>query len=122
MRVLKWAGIALGVLVVFLFGTVSYLKSSAKARYATRHDVEVAGLPIPFPLSEHELNELRKEQTKAPEAGPSLTGDAAVEPSPAQASAGDALAGMDLSALAQKRALARGKHYLTSRALPRVPW
>jgi mono/diheme cytochrome c family protein len=108
MRVLKWVGIVLGSLIVVLFGTFSYLKSVAQARLATKYDVNVDALPIPFPLTERELDELRKERASAPAEAPS--GPAA------QAPAVDPLSGLDLTELATQRAIARGKHYLTSRA------
>ncbi len=107
MRILKWVGIVLGVVVVVLFGTVSYLKSVAKARFANKHEVKVAAVPIPFPLSEYELGELRKEHSNSKDEQ-AQDGEAAP--------AADPLEGVDLASLARKRALARGKHYLTSRA------
>jgi mono/diheme cytochrome c family protein len=111
MRVLKWIGIVLSVVGVVLFGMVSYLKSVARARFAAKHEVQVDALPIPFPLSEHELGELRKE--RADSQGAEALDDAALDDAqPAL----DPLSGVDLESLAHKRALARGRHYLTSRA------
>jgi mono/diheme cytochrome c family protein len=118
MRVLKWVAIVLGTLIVVLFATVTYLKSAAQARYTTKHDIAVDRIPIPLPLSDHELEELRKQRASvpafvAPQGG--ATDDAAPTAAPENVQ-GDPLAGVDLDALAKKRALARGKHYLSSRA------
>jgi mono/diheme cytochrome c family protein len=113
MRVLKWVGIALGSLVVLSFGTFSYLKSVARARFATKYDVKVEAVPMPFPLSEHEREELRKERASAPAGEPS---EANGPEGATKAEAQDPLLGLDLTELARQRAIARGKHYLTSRA------
>lgn len=87
MRVLKWVGIVLGAVVVLAVGAVLYFKSVAQARLDETFEVSVEPIPIPYPLTDNEINAL-------------------VDP----------LAGVDLKAIAQERALERGKHYVESRA------
>src|SRR5690242_16461379 len=99
MRVLKWLGIGFGVLAIALFLTVTYLKSSAQARYAKKHDVKVAGVPIPFPLSDGELAELRKPLGET-HVGSARAGD---EVAPSEAAREAAPAGVDLDKLAHER-------------------
>lgn len=133
MRVLKWLGIALGVLVVAAFGAFQYFKSAAIARYDRVIEVEVEDIPVPFPLSKRELEELREQRArvlaakapaKQPEAEATLAateagtdaGVPAAAPSAAPEPEVDALAGVDLKAIALERAIARGKRYVASRA------
>ncbi len=141
MRILKWVGIVLGVVVVLLFSTVMYFKSAAKARYEKTYTIEVKPIPMPFPLTPREVEKLRaqleKEQkgktpaaepaaTPAPsepsaeapaEAAPTADGAApAAEAAPAAAPQADVLEGVDLKAIAKERAIERGKGYVESRA------
>lgn len=120
MRVLKWLGVLLSVIVVLLFGAVQYFKSSAHAALQEKYDIPVDPIPIPFPLSEEELTQLREERAKssASAAGTGQADQGQAVPSegaPSEAQA-DPLAGVDLEALALERAIARGKKYLSSRA------
>ena len=82
MRILKWVGIVLGIVLFVLFGTVSYLKSAAQARFATKRSVDVNAIPIPFPLSERELEDLRKQRAPAPAEAP--VDQAAAQPEAAE--------------------------------------
>jgi mono/diheme cytochrome c family protein len=100
MRVIKWIGIVLGALLVVALGGVFYFKAAAKTRLSQSYDVKVASIPIPYPLTSAEIEQLRAEKRAAAPA------DSTTDP----------LQGVDLAALASERALARGKHYLESRA------
>lgn len=86
MRILKWFGIALGGFVVLAVVGVFLLEYQAGRVLETPWVVNVKHIPIPFPLSRQELAEL--------------------SPPP----------GTDLDALAMQRAIARGQHYVESRA------
>jgi mono/diheme cytochrome c family protein len=100
MKVVKWIGIVLGALLLVALSGAFYFKSAAQKRLSKSYDLEVQPIPIPYPLSDAELDQLRAEKrAKAP-------ADSTADP----------LAGVDLAALAKERALARGKHYLESRA------
>jgi mono/diheme cytochrome c family protein len=99
MKVVKWIGIVLGALLLVALSGAFYFKAAAQKRLSKTYDVKVEPIPIPYPLSEAELDELRAEKRAA-------TPDPAADP----------LRGVDLVALAKERALARGKHYLESRA------
>jgi mono/diheme cytochrome c family protein len=100
MKVVKWIGIVLGALLLIGLGTSFYFKAAAQKRLAKTYDVTVEPIPIPYPLSDAEIAELREEKRKAGPAG----------------STEDPLAGVDLVAIARERGLLRGKHYLESRA------
>ncbi len=87
----------LGVLVVG--GGAGYLwaSSSSSSKLAAAYDVHRVNFPIPWPLTESELAELRAERTAARPASKAARGE-------------DVLAGVDLNAIATERAVARGKH------------
>lgn len=95
----------LGALVVLvsLSGVASFAwaQSKAKARLSRTYETHRHDFPIPFPLSDAELAELRAEKAKAlpPGADPAT----------------DALAGVDVNAVALERAQARGKHLVEAR-------
>lgn len=80
------------------FGVAS-LKASARLSQA--FEAHAINIPVPYPLTEAELEELRVEQR-------------AVAPEEA-AQASDPLAGIDLRELAKKRAIERGKHLVEAR-------
>lgn len=103
MRFLKWIGLVLGAVVVIVAGAFFYFRSAAHARLAQPYEVEVAAIPIPYPLTDAELAALRAER--------SAEGVAAEAEAPA-----DPLAGVDLEQLARQRSLERGEHYMRSRA------
>lgn len=87
------------VVVLVLAGAFVFARSKALGRLEKTWVVHAVDFPVPFPLSEDELATLRAERSAA------LDADAGV----------DVLAGVDLNALAQERAVARGKHLLESR-------
>jgi len=87
MRLLKLLGLLFVVLVAVAVGGLAFLKSTARARYATHYPITVDDIPVPFPLNESELKQL------------GVTAD-----------------GKDLQALALERAIERGRRYVSSRA------
>jgi mono/diheme cytochrome c family protein len=88
MKVLKVVGIvALGFVIVAL-GGVFYFKAAAKQRLAKDYSVHLAPIPMPYPLSADEVEKL-----------PADKRDAAA-----------------IAAVAREQAIARGKHYIQSRA------
>ena len=89
----------LGLLVVVGGGGYLWASNAASAKLAATHDVHRIDFPIPFPLTEAELGELRA----ARRATASKT-----------TKGGDVLAAVDLSALATERAVARGRHLVES--------
>jgi cytochrome c553 len=114
MRVLKWLGIIVGAVVVLALGTFLYFKSAANARLEKTYEVKVEPIPIPYPLTEAEVQALKEQRAAelAAQAPPSADGgvpDTAAAPP-------DPLAGVDLVALAKERALERADHYMRSRA------
>lgn len=138
MRILKWVGIVLGVVIVLLIGTVMYFKSAAQARLDQTFAVDVQAIPMPFPLTPREVEKLRASKLKERKAAgptPQAPPPAAVEAAPTDAAATpaadpaaavaqpaaaaievDVLADVDLKAIARERAIERGKHYVESRA------
>jgi len=116
MRVLKWVGIVLGAVVVLAIGIFLYFKSAAQAKLDQTYEVSVEPIPIPYPLTDGEVEALRKKRgAEQAVAAPTPSADAGVaEAEPAKAV--DPLEGVDLKELAKERALERGKHYMASRA------
>ncbi len=108
---LKVIGAILAIVVVVVGGTLAWAFSAADAkREAHRFDsVQGKDLPVPWPLSEAEIADLRAEKLAAvtmPADGEALPGS---EPPP------DPLAGVDLEAIAMERAIERGNHLLNAR-------
>ena len=97
-------GLAALVLVLLLAGGGAFLwaKGAASDRLAKKYETHRVDFPIPFPLTEQELAELRAQ--RAPAAGGDADGGTPADP----------LAGVDLAALAKERAIARGKHLVES--------
>jgi len=91
----------LGVGLAVVGGGYAYLGSAAQARLGrTWPEVKGKDIPIPFPLTEAEIEALRQEALAA--LPPPVEG---AEP----AAPVDPLAGVDLQAIAMDRAVARGK-------------
>jgi mono/diheme cytochrome c family protein len=88
MKVLKVIGIGLLGLVLVALGGIFYFKAAAKQRLAKDYRVTTASIPIPYPLTADEIEKL-----------PADKRDPAA-----------------LQAIALERAVARGKHYVESRA------
>jgi cytochrome c553 len=107
-RALKGTGVAVllvAVAAAAFFGWAKLRVRASLARTLSAHDVDI---PVPFPLTDDELATLRAERQAAGAAG----GEAAADgdgPPP------DALAGVDLDALALERAVERGRHLVGAR-------
>ncbi len=82
-------------------GSLMWANSAAAARLSATYETHRVDFPIPFLLTEGEIEALRAEKMK---------GLAADVPSD-----GDVLAGVDLTAIARERAIARGKHLVEAR-------
>lgn len=95
-----------GVAVVVLAAGcgIAWAKTTVSSKLAQTFDAHTADFPIPFPLTEEELEALRAERAPGP---PPEGEDAEAEPT-------DPLEGVDLDALALERARARGKHFVES--------
>jgi mono/diheme cytochrome c family protein len=107
--------VVLGIaLLVGLALTVTLLwaKSTVSARMVQKHSVHSVEFPVPFPLSEAELAELKAAQVGQGDAG---VAEGQVEGEVEEAAAPDPLAGVDLVALARERAIERGKHLVQAR-------
>lgn len=85
MRLLKWLAAVLLVVVLVVVGGVMVIEQKAEARFKRTYTIDTKHIPIPFPLTPQEVAEL------------------------------DAPVGTDLNALALQRAIARGRHYASSR-------
>jgi mono/diheme cytochrome c family protein len=90
-------GILVGLLIMGGGGVYIWASNVARSKLAATYEVHRVDFPIPFPLSESELAELR-------------TARAASGSTRAASRDVDVLAGVDLNALATERAVARGKH------------
>ncbi|MET0340281.1 MAG: cytochrome c [Polyangiales bacterium] len=95
-KVIRIAGITLGAVGLTLGAGFLWASSQARARLAQHIETHRVELAVPTPLSEAELAALRAERA---------AGSASADP----------LAGLDLTALASERAIARGKHLVTAR-------
>lgn len=120
--VLKLVGGLLVALIVAAVAGYLWAKSATAARLAKTYETHRVDFPIPFPLSESELEALRAERRAAapPAPVPAPAGDPAApapaaDPAVAPEPPPDPLAGVDLAALALERALARGKHLMDAR-------
>ena len=100
MKVVRGLLALVAVVTLVLLGAFVVARSKGLGRVEKTWVVHTVDFPVPFPLSEGELASLREERTAG------LDPDAGVV---------DVLAGVDLNALAQERAVARGKHLLESR-------
>jgi mono/diheme cytochrome c family protein len=107
-------GALLGLVVVGGGGVYAWAGSAADAYFARTYDAPAHDIPIPFPLSEAEIAALRAERTAStpPEGAPPT--DGTLRPADG-APPVDALAGVDLDAIATERAIARGKHLVGAR-------
>ncbi|RLB56434.1 MAG: hypothetical protein DRJ42_03385 [Deltaproteobacteria bacterium] len=119
-KALKWLGIVVAVLLVGVLGFYGWATSTASAlgeRTLESHEVD---FPVPFPLTDEEVEVLRAERlaVRPSDSEPPTTEEYAAaegEPVPAPAPAPDPLEGVDLDALALERAVARGEHLVNAR-------
>lgn len=99
-------------------GTYVWASSATAALLATTYEVPPVDFPVPTPLSEAEIAELRLARAATPAADAILVDAQAPSGAPATATdapPADPLAGVDLDALARERAIARGKHLVDTR-------
>lgn len=107
-KVLIGLGVIAGLGLLVVGGGFAYATSARDATLAKTYAVHDHAVAVPFPLSEAELEELREQRrAELTEAGQPLVDEAGAEM--------DLLAGVDLDALAMERAVARGKHLVSSR-------
>ena len=96
-RFLKIGGWVLAVILILAAGGMGSARLIAGRRYNRQWTTHEVSFPIPFPLSDAELETLRRERLAA------------------GAPAADPLAGIDLTAVALSRAVARGEHLVRTR-------
>lgn len=113
---LKVVGALVALLLVVAIGGYAWARSTSSAIMAKHYETHKVDFPIPFPLTDAEIAQLRAERTPkpAPDAVPTAAtppADGAAAPAPPP----DPLAGVDLKAIAQERAVASGKHLIESR-------
>jgi mono/diheme cytochrome c family protein len=110
---LKIVGGLVAVVVLLVVGVLFWAGSKRDEILHQHIETHLVDFPIPFPLSEQEIAQLRVERTPrpAPDAVPPAPVPEGVAPTPAP----DPLAGVDLKAIALERAIARGKHLVDSR-------
>lgn len=84
-------GALVGVVVLAAGGGYVWASSSAASKLEATYDIHRADFPIPFPLTDAEVDSLRSERVAA-------------------GVRGDPLAGLDLDSIANERAVARGQH------------
>lgn len=89
-RFVRVAGIAFGGLVAIALAGWLVASSKASAKLSQHFDAHAVEIPLPHPLTASELTALRAER-------------------------GDSLEGVDVTALATERAVARGKHLVDAR-------
>lgn len=115
---MKTALKVLGGLVVLVLlaggGVFLYAKSKLADTLGRTPEVHAVDFPVPFPLTEQELAELRAERAADPTAQPAAEAEGDADEDGA-APPPDPLAGVDLGALALDRARARGKHLVEAR-------
>ena len=94
LRILVWSLIAIVGVAVLAYGIAWWM---AESRYHRRWVAHEASFPIPFALSDAELEELRQQADRD------------------RRSAENTLSGVDLNATALERAVARGERLVTTR-------
>lgn len=121
-KILKGLGALIAVLVLAVGAFYGWAVSTTGGLRAQVFDVHTVELPVPFPLTETEVADLRAKRLAEMVAAAAAT--APTDGGVALASGGDAgsadagvdpLAGVDLNAIALENALARGKHLVDAR-------
>lgn len=106
------AGVAIGgILLVGAIagGGLAWAYGAANDALTATIEVHEVDFPVPFPLSESELSELRTERQRALASAGDTMPEGETEPK------ADPLEGMDLDAIARERATSRGKHLVQAR-------
>jgi len=144
-KALKWVGIVLGVVVLFIGGFYGWAVAESGSLIERQMEAHSIDFPIPFPLTEAEVEEIRQERLAALEAeaaeaaaaedategeeaaedategeeaeGEEAEGEEAegAEEVAEPAPVADPLEGVDLDAIALERAIARGQHLVEAR-------
>lgn len=110
MRWLRVLGVLVALVVVGVLAFSAFVYVRVQARLGAAVAAHEADIPLPFPLTEAEIEELRAARAAAQPVPPSPIGtDAATTPAP------DPLDGVDLAAVASERAVERGKHLMLAR-------
>ena len=110
-KLAKVAGVGVLVILGLVGGVALWAKTAADSTLAQTFEVHKAEFPVPFPLTEAEVEALRAEKLAA--MSPAPTDDALVSNAGSSGAAGsgaepvDPLAGVDLAALAMERAIAQ---------------
>lgn len=118
-KLAKVAGVGVLVILGLVGGVALWAKTTADSTLAQTFEVHSAEFPVPFPLTEAEVEALRAEKLAA--MSPAPTDDALVSSAGSSGAEGsgaepvDPLAGVDLAAIAMERAVARGEHLVNSR-------
>ena len=112
-RIAKIAGALVGGLVLVVAGLHFWSSQAAEARLnQTWPDVVGKDLPVPFPLSQTELAEIRTELEASAPQDSSKTQDGMEAEGQVKA---DPLVGLDLEKIALERAIERGSHLFNVR-------
>ncbi len=122
----KGLAVFLGVLLVGVGVLYAWASVKADSLVNRSFDVSVVDVPVPFPLSEAELDQLREERSAQLASSESETDDDAdadadadpdadVDADAADVVEVDPLEGVDLDALALERAIERGQHLVEAR-------
>jgi mono/diheme cytochrome c family protein len=97
MKIVKVIGVVLVALILLAGAGYGWASSGATKKLARAFDTHEVDIPVPYPLTDEEIADLRAAQ------------DGPDDPD------ADPLAGIDLEALAAQRALARGRHLVDAR-------
>jgi mono/diheme cytochrome c family protein len=115
MKVLKIAGGGVAVLLLLGLVAVQGMKARASSRLGRAWpDVKGVEVPVPWPLSDAELDGLRAEK-QAERAARAATEAGAPAKGKPDADDSDPLADVNLAGIARARAMARGRHLLEAR-------
>ncbi|MBI2372597.1 MAG: cytochrome c [Deltaproteobacteria bacterium] len=105
-KVLKIVVGLAGAAILSAAGGFGWASMKVESRLSQKFESHRLDLPVPFPLSESELEALRKERAPAPAEG---------QPADPAAAPPDPLAGVDLAKVATDRAIERGRHLVEAR-------
>ena len=109
MKVAKFVGVGVGIVVLAVIIGVVLVKVKFNKTMSKSWEIEVAQIEVPFPLTEEEVDALREEELARQTALALAYGKAIPDDF-------DPLSEIDLDKVALERAVARGEHYMNSRA------